>query len=239
MSFAEIEDMKNWKEKDWADAWKGGIQTELQDDQGKLINMTSENIEDVKAQLAINTFATLVQETDISENIEEIAIAAAASDTFNLDKFLNQHWSVSLDSYSRLVGNWMKSEGLINGDIKNFDEYVKLSYGTSYETREIAEAWNTTSFYGGDHTWTDITAGVDLLSRVGGFEAGQIAAQLGTSLQQVADTIAEAASIGIGTDLEGVAQGLGYGSFADAVAAYNAQYGTNYTPEEAAEALGN
>ena len=33
----------------------------------------------------------------------------------------------------------MKSEGLIDGDIKNFDEYVKLSYGTSYETKEIAE----------------------------------------------------------------------------------------------------
>ena len=35
------------------------------------------------------------------------------------------------------------------------------------------------------------------------------------------------------------AQGLGYGSFADAVAAYNEKYGTNYTAESAKEALEN
>ena len=34
----------------------------------------------------------------------------------------------------------------------------------------------------------DIASGVDLLSRVSSFEAGQIARSLGTSLQQVADT---------------------------------------------------
>ena len=77
------------------------------------------------------------------------------------------------------------------------------------------------------------------MSKVSSFEAAQVARSLGASLQQVADTIAEAAAVGIGTDLEQAAAGLGYGSFADAVAAYNAQYGTNYTAEEAAEALGN
>jgi len=40
------------------------------------------------------------------------------------------------------------------------------------------------------------------------------------------------------TDLEAAASGLGYDSFADAVAAYNEQYGTNYTTETAKEALG-
>jgi len=38
--------------------------------------------------------------------------------------------------------------------------------------------------------------------------------------------------------LEAAAQGLGYSSFADAVAAYNKQHGTNYTVESAKEALG-
>ena len=52
--------------------------------------MTSENIEDVKAQLAINTFTNIVQEVDVSENIEEIAIAAVASEEFNIDKFLTK-----------------------------------------------------------------------------------------------------------------------------------------------------
>ena len=77
------------------------------------------------------------------------------------------------------------------------------------------------------------------MSKVGSFEAGAIARKLGTSLQQVADTIAEAAAVGISTNLEQAAQGLGYGSFASAVAAYNAKYGTNYTPEQAAKELGN
>ena len=39
-------------------------------------------------------------------------------------------------------------------------------------------------------------------------------------------------------DLEATAQGLGFGSFADAVAAYNKQHGTNYSVEEAKESLG-
>ena len=38
--------------------------------------------------------------------------------------------------------------------------------------------------------------------------------------------------------LEAAAQGAGFDSFSDAVNAYNEQYGTNYTDEEAREALG-
>ena len=73
---------------------------------------------------------------------------------------------------------------------------------------------------------------------MGSFEAASIAANLGTDLQTVADSIALAASVGISTDLDAAAQGLGYGNFADAVAAYNAQYGTSYTVDEAKKALG-
>ena len=85
-----------------------------------------------------------------------------------------------------------------------------------------------------------ITAGMGGGTGTGAAPAiASIAKDLGTDLQQVADTIAQAAAVGVSTDLEAAAQGLGYGSFADAVAAYNAQYGTNYTTEEAAAALGN
>ncbi len=80
---------------------------------------------------------------------------------------------------------------------------------------------------------------MDLLNQVGSFEAASIAKDLGTDLQTVADSIALAASVGVSTDLEAAASGLGYDSFADAVSAYNAKYGTSYTTEEAAEALGN
>ena len=77
-----------------------------------------------------------------------------------------------------------------------------------------------------------------LISQVGSFEAASIAKNLGTDLQTVADSIALAASVGISSDLEAAAQGLGYSSFSEAVTAYNEQYGTNYTDEEARESLG-
>ncbi len=84
----------------------------------------------------------------------------------------------------------------------------------------------------------DITKGVELIDQVGSFEAASIAASIGHDLQTVADSIALAASVGVSSDLEAAAAGLGYDSFADAVAAYNAQYGTNYTEAEARENLG-
>ena len=73
---------------------------------------------------------------------------------------------------------------------------------------------------------------------ISSFDAGQIAAAANSSLQEVADTIRAATSAGVSVDLEATAQGLGYSSFADAVAAYNAEHGTNYTVDEAKESLG-
>ena len=160
-------------------------------------------------------------------------------DTFNihdLDKFLKQDWTVSLDNYSKLVG---KSYGIEIDNFTNWTKFYNEEYDKNYDPEKLALSWKNSSYYGQDYTWSDIASGVDLLSRVGSFEAGAIARKLGTSLQQVADTIAEAAAVGISTDLEQAAQGLGYGSFASAVAAYNAKYGTNYTPEQAAKELGN
>ena len=74
-----------------------------------------------------------------------------------------------------------------------------------------------------------------LIDQVGSFEAASIIADL----QIVAESIAQAASVGVATDLEAAAAGLGYDSFADAVAAYNAKYGTSFTAEQAKKALGN
>ena len=57
-------------------------------------------------------------------------------------------------------------------------------------------------------------------------------------MADVAFAVANAISAEVSVDLEAMSQGLGYGSFAEAVAAYNAQYGTNYSVEEAQNALG-
>ena len=73
---------------------------------------------------------------------------------------------------------------------------------------------------------------------ISSFQAGEIAAAANKSIQEVADTITAAATAGVSVDLEAIAQGAGYGSFADAVAAYNQQHGTNYSVDEAKQSLG-
>ena len=57
------------------------------------------------------------------------------------------------------------------------------------------------------------------------------------SLDQ-ATALANTISAGVAVDLEAASQGMGFDDFAAAVEAYNQQYGTNYTTETAAEALG-
>jgi hypothetical protein len=80
--------------------------------------------------------------------------------------------------------------------------------------------------------------GVDLINQLGSFDAASVAKDLGADLQTVADSIYAAANVGVSTDLEAAAQGLGYSSFSDAVDAYNKEHGTSYTDAEAREALG-
>ena len=70
------------------------------------------------------------------------------------------------------------------------------------------------------------------------YAAGQAMSVASYSLDQAAQTISDTMAAGVSVDLEAASQGLGYGSFADAVNAYNEQYGTNYTVESAKEALG-
>ena len=236
MSFSNLENMKVWTKKDWANSWRGKLPDELQDDQGNLVKMTTENINDLKAQLAINSFNEIITNASNFESEMNQTLSEIVENQFDINEFLNQDWTVSLDNYSKLVGS---AYGI---EINNFANWVKFyneEFNKNYDHKKLAQSWKNSSYYGQNYTWSDIASGVDLLSQVNSFEAAQVARSLGTSLQQVADTIAEAAAVGIGTDLEQAAAGLGYGSFADAVAAYNAQYGTNYTPEEAAEALGN
>jgi hypothetical protein len=242
MSFENVEEMKIWAMKDWANSWRGDLPSELKDNAGNLIEFTEENMEDLKAQLAINTYSGILDEAaldikeSMNENIQEIAEVVAASGGFDLDAWENYNFTIALDNYSQLVGN---SYGIEMNDFKDLTKFANELYGSDMSPEDYASHWETAKFYESSSTWGEVTVGVDIINQVGSFDAGSIAAQLGTDLQLVADSIAQAASVGISTDLEAAAAGLGYDSFADAVAAYNAQYGTNYTAEEAAEALGN
>ena len=252
-SFDGINNIKNWTTKDWANSWRGELPTDkFEDKTGNLIKLSQENIEDIKAQLALNNFSNMIDESssEMNESMNEIAQAIKETGGFNLDAWLNQDFSISLDNYVKLsvesqianFGSSLSSDAIKlireNANFENLTHLTNLEYGTNMTAEEYANYWEGASIAGSTSNWGDVTRGVDLLSQVGSFEAASIAKDLGTDLQTVADSIALAASVGVSADLEAVASGLGYGSFADAVAAYNKQYGTNYTVEEAKESLG-
>ncbi|MBT4951914.1 MAG: hypothetical protein HON34_08930 [Pelagibacteraceae bacterium] len=241
MTFDDFENMKRWASKDWAKSWKGELPSEIKDIDGNIIEFSDTNIEDLKAQLAINTFNEMISidqtelQSSINDNIREIAQEIQESGGFNIDDYLNQDFTITLNNYSQLVG------GALNIDINDFNDLTRVAnefYGTNVSAEDYASQWQNSQFMDSTSNWGDVTLGVDLIDQMGSFDAASIAKSLGTDLQTVADSIAQAAVVGVSTDLEAAAQGLGYGSFADAVAAYNAQYGTNYTVDSAKEALG-
>ena len=242
MTFDDIDNMKTWASKDWAKSWKGKLPDEIKDSNGNIIEFSDENIEDLKAQLAMNTFNEMINldqaqlQDSVNDSIKDIAQEIQSSGGFNVESFLNQDFSISLDNYSKLVGNdW----GIEINNFSDLTRAVNDMEGTDMTVEEYAQHWENSDHWGDSGlSWGDITRGVDLIEQVGSLDAASIASELGANLQEVADTISQAAAVGVSTDLEAAAQGLGYGSFADAVAAYNKQHGTNYSVEEAKESLG-
>jgi hypothetical protein len=257
IAYQNLEEMENWEVKDWANSWKGDLPVDnFKDKSGNLIELTSENIDDIKAQLARNEFENLINfnETDLSneinQNLVNIAKSVQDNPSFNLENWLNQDFSITLDNYTKIAaesiisefGDSLDQETIndirANANFENLTKLVNSEYGTNMTSDEYASIWQNATIDGSTSNWGDVTAGVDLLSQVGSFEAASIAKDLGTDLQTVADSIALAATVGVSTDLEAAASGLGYDSFADAVSAYNEQHGTNYSVDEAKEALG-
>ncbi len=257
IAYQNLEEMENWEVKDWANSWKGDLPVDnFKDKSGNLIELTSENIDDIKAQLARNEFENLINfnETDLSneinQNLIDIAKSVQDNPSFNLENWLNQDFSITLDNYTKIAAESIISEFRdsldqetindirANANFENLTKLVNAEYGTNMTSEEYASIWQNATIDGSTSNWGDVTAGVDLLSQVGSFEAASIAKDLGTDLQTVADSIALAATVGVSTDLEAAASGLGYDSFADAVSAYNEQHGTNYSVDEAKEALG-
>jgi len=241
MTFDDFDNMKRWASKDWAKSWKGELPSEIKDTDGNIIEFSNANIEDLKAQLAISTFNEMIDidqtelQSSINDSVKEIAQEIQDSGGFNIEDYLNQDFSITLNNYSQLVG------GALGIDINDFNDLTRVAnefYGTNVSAEDYASQWQSSQFMDSTSNWGDVTLGVDLIDQMGSFDAASIAKSLGTDLQTVADSIAQAAVVGVSTDLEAAAQGLGYGSFADAVAAYNAQYGTNYTVDSAKEALG-
>ena len=116
-------------------------------------------------------------------------------------------------------------------DINNYADLTALAnaqYGADWSVAEYASAYQDN---------LDVIEAIASGS-LSSFDAGALAQAAGETLQGVADTIAAASAAGVSVDLEAVAAGAGYDSFAAAVDAYNAANNTNYTEQQAREALG-
>ena len=218
---ASASEMKDWKLSDWANAWKNPIPKSIVNEAGIEITLSNDEIESLKAQLAMKNFKELIDLEEFknlirtnSDNFSQIGNDL----TLNTQSF---EFSFTLDDFARSFGD------AYGFDINNYSDLTDLAnaqHGANWSVEEYSSVYQ---------------ANVDVINSLakGNFDYN-FASQLGASLQDVADTIRVAASAGITVDLEATAQGLGYSSFANAVADYNAQHGTNYTVDEAKESLG-
>ena len=213
--------MREWKIDDWANAWTKSFPTEILNDQGKMIKLNDEDITSIKAQLSIEHISSLISKEEfasvINENQKLVEDLNLNNESFK--------FSFGLDNYAKFLGDFY------NWDVSNYSELTDLAnevYNKNWSPEEYASAYQDqvdliNAFQSGD---------------INSFDAASLGAALGADLQDAAEVIAAASSAGVTVDLEAAAEGAGFDSFASAVAAYNAQYGTNYTVDQARAALG-
>ena len=225
LQVASASKMKDWKLSDWANAWKNPIPKSILNDAGIEISLSAEDMESIKAQLAMKNFNEILDLDDFKDLIQN-----ESNNFINIQKDLvlnsqSFEFSFTLDDFAKSFGD------TYNLDIGNYSDLTDLAnaqHGANWSVEEYSSAYQ---------------ANVDIINALqsgslSSFDAGQIAAAASSSMQEVVDTLTAAISAGVSVDLEATAQGLGFNSFADAVNAYNAEHGTNYTEESAREALG-
>ena len=225
LQVASASKMKDWTLSDWANAWKSPIPKTIIDEVGIEISLSPDEIESIKAQLAMKNFKELLDLetfTNLIQNETRNFDNIAKNLDINSDTF---QFSFTLDDFARSYGD---TYGI---DINNYSDLTDLAnaqHNANWSVEEYAAAYQEN---------VDVINALQSGS-LSSFDAGKIAAAANSSLQEVADTIIAASSAGVSVDLDSTFQGMGYDSFADAVAAYNAEHGTNYTTETAKEALG-
>jgi predicted nucleic acid-binding protein len=223
MQLSSAENMNRWAKSDWANAWKSPIPTKIQDAAGIEISLSDEQIQEVKAQLSMQNFREIINIEDFKDVISEDALSDIQTTVSKTTESFN--FSFTLDDFAQALGD------LRDLDINNYADLTALAnaqYGADWSVEEYASA------YQGNLDVIEQLASGSLSD----FDAGALAEAAGSSLQDVADTIAAASAAGVTVDLDATFQGMGYDDFASAVAAYNAEHGTNYTVQEARDALG-
>ena len=224
LQLASKAEMQRWALSDWANAWKSPIPTKVLDSKGIEISLSEKEIESIKAQLAIKNFKETIEIEQFKDLINDNSSFEDLKTTI-AENTKSLSFSYTLDDWARAWGD------MRNIDLDNYADMTALAnaqHGANWTVEEYSSAYQ---------------ANVDVINAlqsgdISTFDAAALGESLGASLQDVADTISAASAAGVSVDLEAAAEGLGYDSFADAVAAYNEQYGTNYSVEQAKEALG-
>ena len=230
INLKDLETMENWTKEEWANAYTQEIPSQIMDDAGNVVEtLNDENIQDIKAQLA------LTELQDLSSNFEEISRDLSQSNINIAESLDASNFTVTLDKYDQFYQMWGWD------DFQQVVDTINKDYwGTSFSADEMKDIIETGSVPF-DPSIQDLSLieAIDAVNTEGlGFDAGQLAAEIGMELQEVAETIANATAAEVSVDIEALAHGLGFSSFAAAVAAYNAQYGSSFTVEEAIENLG-
>jgi len=225
LQVASAAKMKDWKLSDWANAWKNPIPKTVVNDVGIEISLSIEDMESIKAQLAMKNFKEILDLDDFKDLIQN------ESNNFTdiqKDLALNSQsfqFSFTLDDFARSYGD---TYGLDIGNYSDLTDLANAQHGANWSVEEYASAYQDN---------VDIVNALQS-GALSSFDAGQIAREFSNTSQEIVDTLRAAITSGVSVDLEATAQGLGYSSFADAVDAYNAENGTSYTEQEARDALG-
>ena len=221
LNLTTMTEMKSWSTEQWANSYNKEIPKEIIDKEGNVVETLSEiNIQDIKAQLALNELNEL---SNVFKNISNELNNANLDITETIQNF---YFTVSLDKYDKFYMTYGYS------DFKEFVGAWNDKWDENYSRDELIDLIKEPQNLG-------ISTAIDIVDTEGlGFDAGALAVSVGMELQEIANTIATAVAAEVSVDLESLSQGLGYSSFADAVSAYNAQYGTSYTEAEAKENLG-
>ena len=119
-------------------------------------------------------------------------------------------------------------------------DLIKLSSSIENTTYELGKNISSLSenIENASNEVDKMTGKINSVSSSISFAVGASISIAASNLDQAAEMIANSISSGVAVDLEAASQGMGFDSFADAVNAYNEQYGTNYTLDSASEALG-
>ena len=203
------------------------------------------------ATAATQTFASVnLPALQMSSSGLRVAKAARATRGSQGSVFADALTTAELSRVSEMVGNMADARQLTIVDASNVAERLASGGYDVAALQDSLQALDATiedvvNAVGGDaanlgnieDALNDLLSDPSSLEALS-FEAGQVIQAYGVDLQTVADAIADLLAAGVSVDLEALAEGAGFSSFADAVDAYNEAYGTNFSEQDALDALG-